>query len=222
MPAKSILQNGQKIQDLIFIKETEPGIRSNGSPIRRGLFLCTCGKEFIVNICAVKNKNTRSCGCLVKKLLSENSRTHGLSKTSIFKRWDSMLGRCYNKNNSNYTNYGGRGIKVCDRWHSFELFYKDVGVPPFEKATLDRIDNNGNYEPSNVRWANKYEQNRNQRPVKTSKTGVRGVSLLNGKYRVVKSYNYKNFHLGVFDTLEQARKVAEDFDEKHMRLSSQF
>jgi hypothetical protein len=78
-----------------------------------------------------------------------------------YRTWYNMISRCKNKNNSSYKNYGGRGIKVCDRWlQSFENFYKDMGYPPTIKHTIDRINNDGNYEPSNCRWAtHKIQQN---------------------------------------------------------------
>jgi hypothetical protein len=74
-----------------------------------------------------------------------------------------MKARCNNKNNPNYHNYGGRGIQVCERWKAFENFYEDMGDPPFKGANLDRINNDGNYEPSNCRWVTKKENQRNKR-----------------------------------------------------------
>jgi hypothetical protein len=88
---------------------------------------------------------------------------HNLSRTKIYNTWISMKDRCFNKNNRNYKNYGGRGITVCDEWRkSFLTFYNDMGKRPSEKS-LDRIDNNGNYCKNNCRWATPKEQNRNTR-----------------------------------------------------------
>ena len=87
---------------------------------------------------------------------------HGLTKTSIHDIWRSMRQRCLNKKNKAYKNYGGRGIKVCKEWESFEIFYKDMGERP-EGMTLDRINNDGNYEKSNCRWATDAEQTNNTR-----------------------------------------------------------
>lgn len=101
---------------------------------------------------------------------------HGLSKTAEYKTWCGMKARCYIKNEQGYVNYGGRGIKVCDRWlESFLNFYNDMGKKPTSKHSIDRIDNDGNYTPDNCRWATRTEQNLNQRIRKDNKSGYRGI-----------------------------------------------
>lgn len=219
MPAKAILHEGQKIGELTLVKEVNAKINKNGNKNRTGLFLCYCGNEFIASITQVRSRHTRSCGCYSKKITAERNKTHGLTHSPMYKRWSSMMARCYNKNRNNYRNYGGRGIIVCDRWHDFALFYKDVGDPPFYNASLDRIDNNGNYEPANIRWASQSEQTRNIRARHTNVTKVRGVSLIRGKYVARKCVNGITKSLGSFKTLEEARLVVEKFEEE-LRLSS--
>lgn len=108
---------------------------------------------------SLRNGDTRSCGCLHK----EQNITHGMSHTAIYKRWASMLQRCRDKNHVSYPNYGGRGIDVCRRWEKFENFLADMGEPP-PGTSLDRVDNDGPYEPGNVRWATLSEQRNNRRP----------------------------------------------------------
>ena len=101
----------------------------------------------------------------------KNRKYHGFSKTNIYSTYLQMIKRCIQPNHSNYPYYGARGIKVCDRWlESINNFYEDMGFKPFPTAKLDRIDNNGNYEPSNCRWATVTENNRNKR--KPSEMGL--------------------------------------------------
>ena len=126
---------------------------------------CSCGNECIVQAGNLKN-GQKTCGCgSVEKFIERNTK-HGMEGTKIYGKWSGMLDRCENPNCKDYPRYGGRGIKVCERWHIFENFYADVSVlPHFNEAgySLDRIDVNGNYCPENVRWATAKEQNRNRR-----------------------------------------------------------
>lgn len=141
---------------------------------------------------------------------------HGLSKTPEHSSWKSMKARCYNKNNAEYYRYGGRGIKVCDRWlHSLPNFVADMGKRP-DGMSLDRIDPYGNYEPSNCRWATAQQQNRNYRLVPRNKSGYHGVRKIVLKtcirYNASIMVNNKKIHIGRYKTYEEAvnaRKRAE-------------
>jgi len=103
-----------------------------------------------------------------------------MPKHVLYPRWQAMIARCTKPEDKDYHNYGGRGIKVCDRWLLFDNFLVDVGMPPFKNATMDRINSNGNYELSNFRWATRKEQALNRNPRKLFKYCRRGHELVDG------------------------------------------
>ena len=121
---------------------------------------CDCGTTRLVRGSHLTRGKSKSCGCL----RIEVTRKHGMSRTLLYRVWASMLGRCLNPSAQGYNSYGGRGIRVCDRWRqSFMAFYMDVGDRPSSKHWLDRMEVNGNYEPGNVRWATRLEGAKNCR-----------------------------------------------------------
>lgn len=131
---------------------------------QRVLCQCICGKQVIATAGNFLNGTMRSCGCVRNAKASKRMTKHGARANPLYFRWNGIMARCYNPNSTQYHNYGARGITVCVRWrNSVQAFIDDVGKPPFENATLDRINNNGNYEPNNVRWATKKEQSINRR-----------------------------------------------------------
>ena len=110
------------------------------------------------------------------------SEQHEMVGTRVYKTWKCMRQRCNNPKNSMYRYYGGRGISVCEKWeNSFTAFYRDMGNPPSSKHGIDRIDNNGNYEPNNCRWILPIENNRNRRGIKLSVKKAREIRLLKNR-----------------------------------------
>ncbi len=138
---------------------------------RAALWLCRCtgpdcgGREITVPGNSLSKGNTRSCGCLSRESTADRSRIHGLHGHPLYKVWQGMITRCHSPNHKAFARYGARGITVCPRWRgSFEAFYQDVSDGYAPGLQLDRIDNDGNYEPGNVRWATDKEQRANTSP----------------------------------------------------------
>lgn len=136
---------------LIYLEEVER-IKPK---IRRAKFKCDCGNVVYKNICDVRSLNTKSCGCLRKELLSIKNYKHGHSiiKSGVYRTWQAMHQRV--RIHPNY-----KKISICKRWFNFTNFYEDMGDRP-KKHSIERINNNGNYEPSNCKWATQLEQGQN-------------------------------------------------------------
>jgi hypothetical protein len=147
--------------------------RIGGTRPARAVFRCECGTEREFWYDAVKRGKSRSCGCLnielAKQRRLDNIKAftgarlrHGHTEKPTWKTWSSMINRCTNPNARRWSDYGGRGISVCDRWHVYENFFADMGERP-KGLSLDRIDNDGNYEPGNCKWSTPKEQAANRR-----------------------------------------------------------
>jgi len=152
---------GDKIRDLTFLSLLEKKDKWGNV---YGLFRCNCGNKFEAKMYYVKQGDTSSCGCLHKIKIKYLRFKHGQSYREEYKIWRAMINRCYKKNNTAYSDYGGRGITVCDRWlNSFESFYADMGKRPSKEYSIERKNVNGNYDTSNCKWATTKEQSRNKR-----------------------------------------------------------
>lgn len=183
---------------------------------RYGLYQCQyCGKEFEVQTRSIKDGNTKSCGCQSPA----HNNPHGRGNHPLYSTWYMMRDRCHNPKNSRYENYGGRGIKVCDRWMDINNFIEDMYSSYQEGLTLDRIDVNGNYEPDNCRWATNQVQGRNSRDIcKSNTSGYRGVILHKwaNKWESRIKVNKKSIYLGLYLTALEAAKAYE----RYVRLNN--
>lgn len=131
---------------------------------RRALCRCDCGTEKVISAATLKNGSSTNCGCVRHASFGSMFRTHGKRQSGEYRIWCAMKTRCGNPNSDNYVNYGARGISVCSRWsENFDAFLADMGQKPSPGHSIDRINNDGNYEPSNCRWATAKEQAANTR-----------------------------------------------------------
>lgn len=151
--------NGDRFGKLTVVKTYDPA-----DPART-LVRCDCGVE--KSLLAGNVTHTGSCGCATIK--------HGMSYTKTYASWNSMLDRCLNPQSTGYEDYGGRGIRVCNRWRHFEQFHADMGDKPTDDHTIGRIDNDGHYQPGNVRWETWDQQAYNKRS--TVRVPINGVEM---------------------------------------------
>ena len=181
---------------------------SEGSKERRryGLYKCGhCGEEFKAKTTRIKSGVIKSCGCLVGEY-------HGMKKHRFYATYRNMMKRCYTKSDPGYKDYGERGISVCEEWQDIIKFVAWADSTYIEGYTLDRIDNVGNYEPSNCRWADATTQAINQRMMKNNTTGYVGVyAARDNKWESRLTFNKVDIFLGRFNTIEEAAQARDNY-----------
>lgn len=199
------------LQDLGMVYATD----KSKAKRRYGIYKCGyCGTEFKASTANVKIGYTKSCGCYQKIMASKAKTTHGLSRNKIYSNWKEMKRRVFDKKSTSFNEYGGRGITMCDRWLNIENFIEDMYPTFADGLTIDRINPNGNYEPSNCRWATKETQSRNTRLIySTNTSGFRGVSFDKSRRKFIAQIGIgaKNKHLGAFDTGLEAAKAYDKY-----------
>lgn len=211
----------QKYGDLVgacfFIKEVDPKINKiTGVKIRKGVFRCPeCGENFICAISKIRMKEKIKCNECSCKSRVKKKETHGMRKHPLFHRWHNMKNRCHNEKNPMYYCYGGRGIRVCEEWRNDIKLYIDyiTNLDDYGKVgyTIDRIDNDGDYEPGNVRCVSRSVQLANTRNRKNTQCEYRGVTKMRNYFQSALNFNSKRYYFGTFKTAEEAVMARDKF-----------
>lgn len=214
-PSNKIVYNrGQLVGECEFIKELPSIKRGDGKGYNRAAkFKCLfCGSYFNAYVNNVKRKYTQSCGCHQKETMKRIMTTHGLTGNQVFDVYRNIISRCYNPHSSSYKNYGGRGISVYSKWVNNPSAFVEyvIKLPNYGKPgrSLDRIDNDGNYEPGNIRWATKREQGANRRKNKNNTSGYTGVLYRKSRNKYISYIGINRKTIWVTHSAKSAKEAA--------------
>lgn len=222
-------KEGDVINGITLIKDLSV-IQSDISRIKkhRGIFKCPyCGKEFMTQFALLKSGHTSSCGCAKSNKISISKIKHGIAHTRIYTIWRSMVRRCcdthnFDMNSHEYRNYYSRGITICDEWKNDCITFYNWAIANGYSNTLeiDRINNDGNYEPSNCRWVTKSENMQNKGMSKKNTSGYMGVSFSKDRkrYRAYSKINNKTIYLGSFKEINDAALAYNNFVVKNKKI----
>lgn len=179
-------------------------VSGDSKKIAGWICICECGKEIFSRTSHLLKGLSKSCGCYANEMTAKRNYKHGNAKrkerSGAYKTWIRMKRRCFDESHENYSYYGGRGITVCENWLSFENFLIDMGPRP-EGMEIDRIDNNGSYEPGNCRWVNHTQQMRNMRRNTRIDTplGIMAASEACEIFGLNRRYLYERIKIGITD-----------------------
>lgn len=209
-----------------FGRLTVASLQWNGTQKRNyALCQCDCGESKLINISNLRKGATTSCGCYHKEQAKKALLTHGLSKTRIHKEWRGIKGRCNKITTSHYDRYGGRGILLCDEWNDdFMAFYEWSMQNGYQNNfTIDRIDNDGDYRPSNCRWVPHIINTHNRGMFSTNTSGCTGVTWDRDKklWRSNIMVNGKNIYLGRYKDFGEAVKARKKGEEIYFKAGDE-
>lgn len=215
---------GDRFGKLSVLYETDPRIDKRGKDVRQFILLCDCGNITKAALGHLRSGHTNSCGCYQKEQVGKSHLTHGETGTRLYRLWCDIRNRCYNQNVVAYPDYGGRGITVFREWRenyiAFSDYIKTIEGWDDDSLSIDRINNNGNYEPGNVRFVTDTMQARNKRANKNNKTHHRGVTselMPSGNYRFRASVSdgNKKIQLGSFSNVRDAVEARNNYIISH-------
>lgn len=199
---------GKRFGRLVVIRRVE----NKSTRHAKWLCLCDCGMETQSLGQSLRSGESSSCGCLRSEQIVARQKTHGLRSSREYRAWGNMIQRVMNPKNGNFHHYGGRGIKVCENWRSFQCFYSDIGECP-PGHTIERVDNDGDYEKSNCVWAPRTAQARNTRRTSIEDVGITETEF--GTFEVRIRADGKRIHVGTYASLADAKSARKQAERLH-------